>query len=709
MTEPLNTVEASVDRLSGGGPISDVAAATAPLLRALRWQGTPRQLAEALPSRWDSMEKADFRNMLANLGFESRSQAMRMGSIDPRLMPCLFLADNGGRAYVLYRDEQTGAVRTFDCKTRQSSEGLVGGVGKGRVVFFTKSDAPSGIQVRPGQSWIRSVLMRFEGFAVQLLFLTFLLNMLALATPLFVMAVYDKVIATGDRDTLIYLFVGVGLALACDAVLRSLRGALLAYVGGRIDMIVGVAGVEKIMDLPLRRLEQASVGSQVARLREFEGIRTFFTGPLALSFMELPFVVIFLVAIAWIGGWIALIPVVLMGVMAVIGTIMIRYARTAVQQASAGSADAQGLLVELLANVRQIKADGKERIWIDRYRERSTALALSNLRNARISAFIQSFGQFIMVLAGAATLAIGTWAAFGGAMTVGGLIGSMALVWRVLSPMQMLFVALTRLEEVKNAVKRVDQLMGQQTESRQRSSSDTVARKRRFDGKIEFSKVVMRYNSTHEPALAGVSFAIEPGEVVAIAGSNGSGKSTVLKLIADLYTPQAGTVMIDGVDTRQLNLIDLRHGIGYLPQESHLFTGTIAENLRLGNPMASDQDLRDALLRAGVLDDVEAHPGGLNAMLNETARLSVSSGFLKGICIARTLLTDAAILLFDEPGSALDKESDEKFINLMKELRGKATTIIVTHRPSYIRASDRAIVLNDGAVMFDGKPEDMNK
>ncbi len=692
-------------RLAGNRPLSPAAACMAPILDAMKWAGTPRQLAEALTTGLEVMNIHAVRNSMANLRFRSWKTETRRRRIDKRLLPCLFTDEKGNISVIT--ESRDGSVRVFDGRSRKRTKNPPGNP-RGTAYFFARQDRAGTLNVQGG-SWMKTVFRRFEPYAFQLFGLTLLLNFLALATPMFTMAVYDKVIATGDKNILLYLGMGIGLALLTDWILRTLRGMLLAYLGGRMEMIVGTATVDKILDLPLARLERAAAGTQIARLREFEGIRSFFASPLALAFMEMPFVIIFLIAISFIGGWIALLPVGMMLLFGLVGVIAIRYARAAVKGTVEGNADVQTMLVEILQNAQQIKADGAEDVWIQRFRERSTRMALSGLKNARVGNLVQVVGQFMMLMAGAGTLTIGTIAAANGGMTVGGLIASMALVWRILAPMQMVFVAMTRLEEVKNAITRVDQLMAQPAETRITASSETVTRGREFKGRVTFANVVLRYRPNHEPALAGVTFDIQPGEVVAIAGSNGSGKSSILKLIADLYQPQAGALFIDGVDTRQINLLDLRQGIAYLPQQTDLFSGTIAENLRLANPIASDEEMDEALAKSGVLDDVQALPDGVNTYLSEHSLYQMSGGFLKGLAIARTLLNNSTIILMDEPSSALDNESNDLFLALIDELRGNKTVILVEHRPSFIRAADRVIVLNRGTIAFDGKPEDMGQ
>jgi ATP-binding cassette, subfamily C, bacterial LapB len=691
-----------VQSLTQGRGLSDAAACLAPLLDALSWRGTPRQMSEAISGQWEGLDVHDIRNTMANLNFRSWRKKSRVGGIDERLLPCLFETKRG-KKLVLWRGRE-GNVHTYDADTRQPLK-KTRKLTKGTAYFFVPADDSA--TGKPRRGWFKGVVRRFESMAVRLLVLTVLLNVLALATPLFIMNVYDKVIGARSEETLFYLAIGVSMAIFADAIIRLMRSSLLAYIGGRLDMIINSTVINKLMDLPLVRLEKATVGTQLARLREFEGVRNFFTGPMALGFLELPFVIIFLVAIFIIGSWLAVVPVVLILVLSMGAVIALRFARSAVTETTANSAETQTLLLEILENMRFIKDEGTEDIWMERYRARSTELALSNLRGARVNAVFQTFSQSITIIAGAVTLAVGAGLAIDGQFSVGALIACMALVWRVLSPLQALFITFTRLEEIKAGVKRMDQLMMQPTESKARTSGETVARDRQFDGRITFSRVVIRYAANQEPALAGVSFDVKPGEVVALVGPNGCGKSTVLKLIADLYQPQAGTVKIDGVDTRQLNMADLRQALGYLPQQADLFSGTIIENLTVSNPTATRIEINEACEHAGILDDVEALSHGLDTYLNEQTVRRVSTGFRKGLALARTLLSGANILLFDEPGVGLDTESDEMLKKQLVEFKGKVTTLVVTHRADYIRLADRVIALRAGRVVFDGTPKEM--
>lgn len=701
----MTTNSELIDRLATRSALSDVAACLPHLLDALAWDGTPRQMGEALTGPLASMDGHALRNTLANLGYRSRSRRLRLGAADVRLLPCLFVPDGGGIGVMWVSGD--GRARCFDGRTRESFDFGDGDI-KGTAYVFQRDERADG-QERPETRWLRVVARRFERFGIRILGLTVLLNLVALATPLFVMFVFDRVIGSGDTRTLAYLAIGVGLALAFDGFLRLLRGALLAYLGGRWEMLIGVAAVGAMLDLPLARLERSSVATQIDRLSTIEETGRLFTGPLALAVIELPFAVVFLAAIAIIGGWVALVPATLIGVLAATGIVGMRQAGKAVEDSVRSRARARSLLVEMLSHAPAIKTDGTEGLWKERFRRRSTRLAMSNLKTARIGAVVGAAGQFIMVFTGAATLTAGSYAAFTGAMTLGALIASMVLAMRALAPLTMLFVALTRLVEVKTALHRLDRLMAEPAETGIRGSARIARRERRFHGRITFADVVLRYRANHEPALAGISFDVRPGEVVAITGASGAGKSSILKLIVDLYRPEAGIVLVDGVDTRQIDHLQLRHGVAYLTQRTHLFSGSIAENLRLANPVATDEEIEDACLRAGIWEEVRQLPDGLDEVVSGRPPHRFSCGFQRGLGVARTLLTGSGIMLFDEADGARDTGSDIAFIEEMKRMKGTVTALVVTRRPAQIQVADRVIAMDRGTIAYDGSPQAISR
>ena len=692
-------VAAREGRLGGFRAVSDFAACLMPLLDALGWRGDTRHLLEALPHFADTLDLIGLRNVLAALNYRSRPATVSLSKVDPRLMPCLFVPSRGAPLVLLRADGERLLV--FDGKAGEE-RWLPVGSQRGRAYFIDRVDDEG-----PGRSdanWMAGIALRFRGLFYRMFAITFASNLIALSVPLFVMVVYDRVIGSGSVQVLKVLVVGIALALACDLGLRVVRAQVLAYVAARVTSLVGAATLRQILFLPPAYTELASVSGQVSRIKEFESAREFFTGPLATVVLDLPFVVLFLAVIAWLAGPVALVPLAMLVAFLVAAAVVLPTLRENVARSSKVRAQRQGFLIEMLQNLRTIKQMAVEDKWIERYRAQSAAAAFRNFRAAQLTFLIQTLSHVFMLAAGIGTLAAGTHMALIGELSIGALIATMALVWRVLSPLQIGFVTLSRLEQVRLGVRQINQLMRIKTE---RDPSKPIPASRRFTGEIAFSRVSMRYRPDGEPALLGATLAIKPGECVAIVGPSGAGKSTVLKVMAGLYQPQAGTVMIDGFDIRQIDVVELRHSVAYLPQACQLFHGTIAQNLRLAEPTAEDAALQRACAEAGVLDDIQSLPEGFETRIGDQLLRQLPSGFQQRLALARAYLKPAPILLFDEPGQTLDEVGDAAFMAALGRMKGKKTIVLVTHRPSHMRMADRLLVLQAGQVVMEGPPDEV--
>jgi ATP-binding cassette subfamily C protein/ATP-binding cassette subfamily C protein LapB len=284
-------------------------------------------------------------------------------------------------------------------------------------------------------------------------------------------------------------------------------------------------------------------------------------------------------------------------------------------------------------------------------------------------------------------------------MTIGALIATMALVWRVLSPLQSAFLSFFKLQQLTKSIAQINQLMNLKVEQHSGQSSLLLSQ---LEGYIKVDRVSFRYGPEEDPALLGVSFEARPGEMIAICGNTGAGKSTLIKLIAGMYRPQAGSFSIDELDIRQLNAMDLRRAISYVPQITHMFHGSIAQNMRLNNILATDKDLHDAAEEAGILDDILSLSDGFDTRIGDNTDDHMPPGFLRALSMARAFVNPAKILLLDEPGASLDNESDQRLIAQLKKLKGKHTIIMVSHRPSHIKIADKAILMEQGSVKFTG-------
>jgi len=673
-----------------------------PLLKALGWHNFSRELVEALPHFSDDFDLVTLRNILVSLGYESQPQkGLRISSVNPQLYPCLFVANNG--RVLLLIEQCEDKTRYFDADSGKEHLGQLPLVGKGLVYAFTniKTTHASAARQTPGR-WSEDLLYRFRGMIIHLFSMTFLINLVALAVPLAVMLIYDKVISSRSPETLPYLLVGVSIALLVDFGLRQLRARLLGTVAGRIDYLIGVETFKHLLYLPPLFTERSTVAAQLSRLKQFDSVRDFLTGSGASVLLELPFVVISIIVIALIAGLLAWIPVITLLVYLVLSVLLMRPMGVEQQRHGVAKSDKHRLILQILDGRMDIKGIGAEAVWLERFREVSGESASSGYKSALMNEAATAAGQLVMSLAALSVIGWGTFMVMAGGLSIGGLIAVMALVWRILSPMQSAFLNAPQTRQILKSLRQIDQLMKVDVEQQGTHSAHLLSD---LEGRIKVERIAFRYGPDQDPALLGVSFDVAAGEILVITGATGSGKSTLLKLIAGMYQSQAGTIAIDDMDIRQLDVSELRRSIAYVPQEVKMFHGTIAQNLRLNNGLASYAELKSALMEAGILDDVLALPEGMDTRIGDNVTRHFPPGFIRGLALARALVRQAPFLLLDEPGTSLDMEADHLFMENLKRMRGRYTIIMVSHRPSHIRLADRAMFMHQGSVKYVGAPQ----
>ena len=678
--------------------ISPYAACLLPLLHALGWQDFNRDLIEALPHHSDDFDIVDLRNVLVSLGYDSTAQSLSLDQLNRELTPCLFIGNNDEKLIVLEIDDDDALV--FDVE-KQAEERISVKHRSGTCYLFTDLQPTHEVMGDGGthRTWFTQLLVRFKSMLVHVVLTTFFINMIALSVPLFIMMIYDKVIGARSMETLPMLILGVVVAILTDLGLRIIRAQKLGAIAGRLDYLVGTEVFRQILYLPPQFTERATLTTQIARLKQFDSIRDLFIGPTAASILELPFVIIFIFVIALIGGWLALVPAVMVLFYAIFAVFWLPKLNQHIARTGKVKHIRNTALIETIAGRREIKAIAAEDNWSERFRETSGDAETIAKEMENANAVLNSTAQTIMSLSGAAILGFGALAVINQTMTVGALIATMALSWRVLAPLQSLFLSYSRHEQIFATVKQINQLMQMKVE-RVRGRSSLLLPK--ITGQVKFENVSFRYTPQDDPSLLGVNFDIKDGEMVAIVGNTGAGKSTVLKLIAGMYKPQGGSLKIDNADLRQFNAIELRRSISYVPQKHRLFHGTIAQNLRLNNVLATDEELRVAADQAGILKDIEAFPDGFDTQLGDHASERLPRGFARSLTMARAYARNAPIILLDEPGAGLDPASDNLFMDNLATMKGQRTIIMASHRPSHIRMADRVIMLQGGSVVFNG-------
>ena len=682
--------------------VSPAAACLFPILEALGRSNINRELLESVPHFAGSLDLVDLRNILVNLGYESDAVSRSVDDIRPELYPVLYATLEGELFVLTDRDKDT--VSFFDAQRRECRSESVSALRlRGTAYLFTDKHPTHGVQQQAAPTaWFDLLAERFRKIVKHLLLMTFVINIAALAIPIFIMMIYDKVIGAKSLDSLPMILAGVGVLLLSDLLLRYQKAKAMGALAGRLDYLIGVETFKQLLFLPPAFTERSTVSAQLSRLKQFDSLRDFFTGPSAGFLLDLPFIFVFLLAVGLLAGPVALVPLVMIVIYIVLGFVFRPPLERKVLRSGKARTDKQTMLMQTFDGREEIKAIGGETVWRERFREVSGEAVHSNYEIFVANALMTNVSQALMTLCGIGVLALGALQVMQGAMSVGALIATMTLAWRVLTPLQGIFLSYSKLQQMFKSVGQINNLMKLQVE-KDDSHVDLYNNPVKRD--LELDRVSFRYDASSDPALLGVSFKVAPGEMVAVIGLTGSGKSTLLKLIAGMYKPQAGALLLDGVDLRQLNSMELRRSVAYVPQEVRMFHGTIAQNIRLNNCLATDEQLVEAADRAGILQDILALPQGFDTKIGDKDILRYPPGFMRSLTIARAFSCEAKVILLDEPGASLDYESDTLFVEQLKRLKEHYTVVMVSHRPSHIRLADKAVLLDAGSVQYVGEPD----
>ena len=553
-------------------------------------------------------------------------------------------------------------------------------------------------------AWLMNPIRANGGLYLQVVLAAMLVNLFGLATSLFSMTVYNRIVPNNATDSLIALSIGVAIILIFDFVLRLIRGYFIDIAGQRIDRTVGAAIFDRMLTMRLGDRKSSS-GAFAGMLREFEALRDFFASATLAAIVDVPFILIFLVVIQAIGGKLVLVPLLMVPLVIGVGWLsQPALARLAGQGMTDGMTK-QGVLVETISGLETVKSSSAGPLLARRWAQSVDDHAAVALKQRLIAAISINVAQSVQTICYVGVVIAGVYLIARGELTMGGLVAVSILAGRCVAPLSQIASLLTRITHTRTAYAHLDKLM--QGDGEARNESDYL-RRPVLEGGIEFRNVTFRYPGATARALDDVSFKIQPGERVAIVGRVGSGKSTIARLILGLYEPSEGAILVDDADIRQLHPDDLRHNIGAVLQDIFLLTGSVRENISLGEPSIDDAAILHAARISGTHDFIGQVPNGYDLRLADRGE-GLSGGQRQSIAIARALAHERPIMLFDEPTSAMDIQSENALIaRLEPELRGK-TVILVTHRQSMLRLVDRVIIFDKGKIIAAGPRDDVLK
>lgn len=548
-----------------------------------------------------------------------------------------------------------------------------------------------------GSAGFWDVLLYYMPIYRHVAFASVVINLIGVISPLFVMNVYDRVIPNNAVDTLWVLAIGILIAYLFDFLLRNLRSYFVDVAGRNADVVLSSRLVQKVLTMRLDAKPE-STGALVNNLREFESLREFFSSSTLLAFIDLPFLVVALLLLGYIGGPLVILPLCAIPVLIITGIVLQEAGKRTAEQGYKQNMQKNALLVELVNGLETLKACMAESRMLHLWEQvvgvsakaGSVAKKYNNLA-ITISTLVTQAVSVGMVIWGVYRIADGT-------MTMGGLIGSNILVGRAMAPLMQIASLLTRLQNSRMSLQALDLLMQLPSEGQ---NDNEYVEFGKLDASFSFEDLAFAYPGAERLALTDISVFIKPGEKVGVVGRMGSGKSTLGKMLIGLYQPRDGAVKFGGVDIRQLAEADLRGRVGFLPQDVVLFYGTIRDNIALGDPTINDQMILRASTLAGVTEFIRSNPAGFGAQVGERG-MSLSGGQRQAVALARALVRDPDILILDEPTSNMDNASEQMIKNRLKAVMGNKTLVLITHRLSMLELVDRLIVMEGGRIIADG-------
>ena len=551
--------------------------------------------------------------------------------------------------------------------------------------------------------WLAAPLRKNRSIYLKVALAAAMINFFGLITALFTMTVYDRVVPNNAFESLAGLTIGLAIVLIFDFILKLLRAYFVDVAGARIDREIGRSIFKQILAMRFD-LGRSSTGGLAGLVREIETLRDFFASATLTALVDVPFIIITLTVIALIGGWIVLVPLLMIPLVVFTALATQPMMRKLSAETLGEALGKQAVLVETIGSLETVKAANAGGLLSERWDNAVSGHAGASLRQRLVGTISINMAGTAQMIAYTGVVIFGVYKIADHSLTMGGLIACSILAGRAVSPLGTIAQLLTRINSARTAYTQINKLMEKPPEG----PAGEGLKLNNLQGGIEFRDVDFRYPGAPELALTGVSFRIEPGEHVALIGPIGSGKSTIARLLIGLYPPSSGLVLVDGTDIRQLTPESLRAKVGALFQDNVLLTGTIRENILLGRTDVDD----DEMLRASQIclahDFIRRMPSGYDLKLADRGD-GLSGGQKQAIAMARALVGSPPIVVFDEPTSSVDAETEARLMqNLRNEFENR-TLILITHRPSLLALVDRVILLSQGRVVMDGTPDHINR
>lgn len=609
---------------------------------------------------------------------------------------CVLLSLDGDQAVVHY-PEAAAPVTVPVGELLEQYSGLAAVV---QPLYRVEQRAKEGVSDLKNKHWFWATISENWRLYRDAIGAALLINIFALMIPLYTMNVYDRVVPNNATETLWVLTLGIGLVLLFNFVLTTVRAYVVDAASKRVDVRLSALIMERVLDLRMEARPE-SVGSFAANLRSFESVRDFIASASLTTLVDLPFVLLFLAVLAWISPYMLIPPVVAIIIVLAVSYFAQRRMETLTKQTFQAAAQRNAGLVESLSGLETLKVlnaqSHAQRNWESATEFLATIGGKIKLTSSSTVGFVQTMQQMVTI----SVVVIGAYLVQDAALSMGGIIASSMIAGRCLAPLGQVAGLMMQYQNARTSLGSIDGYMQMPVEH---PVERNFVPRPKLDGSVAFREVSFTYPNTDQKVLTNISLAIKEGEKVGIIGRIGSGKTTLSKLILGLYQPTEGTVLVDGIDLRQIDPADLRRSMGFVSQDPVLFYGTLKHNLTMGAPYASDEEMLAAARISGVDLFASRHPDGYDMIISERGE-SLSGGQRQAIAVARAVLNRPSILLLDEPSSHMDNQSEMALRARLKDICVDKTVILVTHRTALLDLVDRLIVMDNGRIVADGPKE----
>ncbi len=670
---------------------------------------TRASLSAGLPIEADGMSVAVAERAAARAGLSSRLYKVKLAGLERAALPAILMLKGRGACVLLGMDEHG------DAKVLLPQAGMAAVVMKrdeleqryANIAFFARPrfafDARTS-EVKPHRSghWFWSAILAQRKVYRDVMWAAVLVNVFAIALPMFTMNVYDRVVPNNAVETLWALAIGVAVVICADLIMRMLRSRFVDEASARVDLDLSSRLMQKVLNLRLEH-KPASVGSFASTLRGFEQVRDFIASSTVTALVDLPFGLFFVALVVWISPWLALPVVLAFGVTVALGWFLQHRLHALAESSWRASAQRNATLIESLTGLETLKAQGAEGAVQAKWEHANAHLAGIGLQMRALSNRAMLGTAWLVQLSSVVVVVSGVYLIAERSLTMGALIAVSMLSSRALAPAGQIVGLLMQYQGARTALESLDKLMAAPVERPDdpAAAGHAFVSRGALKGAIAFRNVTFKYPGREEPALSDVSFSVAPGEVVAFIGRAGSGKSTIQRLVMGLYQPTSGSVLIDGVDIRQMDPADVRRNIASVGQDALLFFGTLRDNIALGQPHADDNDVLAAAQAAALGHFIDKHPQGLHLQVGERGE-QLSGGQRQAVALARALLHGGPMMCLDEPTSAMDHASESLVTQRLMAHAKSRTLLLATHRRTMLPMATRLIVIDEGRVVADG-------